>query len=422
MPERPEQDKKRVARNGAAVAVGAAMNTKDSASLGLLTDQVYRDFCKVHPDSHSIAMLREALGACGAGVQAMPMKAAFRFDYLVRSGFEDRPWVRGKIRELGKRVAPATGEIFPLGTDPALRVIDFGGEGPVDGPEGAFRSYLGHLGIRHAMMSSCLVEHDWRYLLFVSRSSDQPPFAEREIAMMTAMIPHFRSALRARTRLIISERLAEGCAEGLDKLGIGVVVIDPQGNTLETSPVAERILSSRDGLVGSPRLGASSESDNRRLRSLLRRAASPDWEKGGVAMALPRPSGLPNYELVIDALPQPLGLPGDGSVVVYLRDRMIGPAQALEAGLLQDLFGLTQAEALVACAAADGRSAHEIATSLGIRYNTVRAHFRSIFAKSGFSSRADLVHMVLNSPASLGRHHPIVSIAGKNRAGHAAAA
>ena len=393
----------------------------DRALLGPMIDQVYRDFCNVHADSRSVAMLRDATGACIAGVQAMPLKAAFRFEYVVRSGFEDRPWVRGKIRELGRCVAPATGEIVPLGTDPEVRIADYGGAGPQDGPEGAFRSYLGHIGIRHAMLSSCLIEHDWRYVLFAARSPDQPAFDDREIAIMTAMVPHFRSALRARTRLIISERLAEGCADGLDKLGIGVVVIDPQGKVMETSPLAERILSAKDGLVGFPRLGASSESDNRRLRSLLRRAASPDWEKGGVAMAVPRPSGLPNYELVIDALPQPVGLPRDGSVVVYLRDRMIGPAQALEAGLLQDLFGLTQAEALVACAAADGRSAHEIATTLGIRYNTVRAHFRSIFAKSGFSSRADLVHMVLNSPASLGRQ-PIIAAARKDHPGHAAAA
>lgn len=400
--------------------------TGDRVSLGLMADQVYRDFCKVHPDNHSITMLRDATGSCITGIQAMPIKAAHRFEYVVRSGFEDRPWVSGRIRELGRCAAPATGEVVPLGIDPEVRVSDYGGEGPQDGPEAEFRSYLGHIGIRHAMLSSCLVEHDWRYVLFAARSPGQPAYEEREIAIMTAMVPHFRSALRARTRLIISERLSESCADGLDKLGIGVVVIDPQGQVVEASPVAERILSAKDGLVGSPRLGASSDSDNRRLRSLLRRAASPDWEMGGVAMAVPRRSGLPNYELVIDALPQPPGLPRDGSVVVYLRDRMIGPAQALEAGLLQDLFGLTQAEALVACAAADGRSAHEIATSLGIRYNTVRAHFRSIFAKSGFSSRADLVHMVLNSPASLGRP-PIVATARKDHGrkdhpGHAEAA
>ncbi|MDD3798141.1 MAG: helix-turn-helix transcriptional regulator [Novosphingobium sp.] len=351
-------------------------------------------------------MLRGMLGAVTAGVEAVPLKFAFRFDYLVRSGFDSRPWVDGKLRELTREALTGADRAIFLDMDPAPRAVDLGKDLASDASGRQLRSYYEHIGIRHALLSSCLVDHDWRYVLFAGRSPGQPPFGEREMAVMAAMTPHFRSALRARTRLIVAERLAESCAAGLDKLGIGVVVINAAGKLVEVSPIAERILAARDGLVASPRFGANSGSDNRRLQSLVRAAAGADWRGGGVAMAIPRPSGLPNYELVVDALPCPPGLPKDGSVVVYLRDRMIGPAQAIEAGLLQDLFGLTQAEALVACAAADGRSAHEIASYLGIRYNTVRAHFRSIFAKSGFSSRADLVHMVLNSPASLGAEGP----------------
>lgn len=383
-----------------------AMNAADMKSLGLAVDRVYRDFCKVHPDNGSIEMVRSMLGATTAGIQAMPLNAAFRFDYLVRSGFDIRPHVDNRIRALGREIGAGRGDAIPLAADPAIRIVDFGDCLAGDGAVGELRSYFAHIGIRQAMMSTCLAEHSWRYVLFAARSPGQAPFDDRDIAVMNAMIPHFRSALRARTRLIVSERLAESCSSGLDRLGIGVVVINARGQMVEVSPVAERILSAKDGLVSSPRFGASTGSDNRRLQALLRRAASPDWEQGGVAMAVERPSGLPGYELLVDALPQPIGLPADGSVVIYLRDRMEGPAQALEAGLLQELFGLTEAEALVARAAADGRSSHEIASDLGIRYNTVRAHFRSIFAKSGFTNRVDLVHMVLNSPASLGHRVP----------------
>lgn len=392
------------------------MNGVDAASLGIAVDQLYRDFCKIHPDNTSIEMLRNAVGASTAGIQAMPLNAAFRFNYLVRSGSDARPAVDDMLRTLGQKILPQTGEAILLAQDPAIRVMDFSNRLDNDDAVGPLRCYLRDVGIGHALLSSCLVDHDWRYVLFAARSPSQKAFSDRDIAFMNAMIPHFRSALRARTRLIVSERLAESCAAGLDKLGIGVAVIDWRGRLLQVSDVAERILGTGDGLLSSPRFGASAASENRRLQSLLRRASAPEWERGGVAISIPRPSGLPNYELVVDALPRPIGLPSDGSVVVYLRDRTIGATQALEAALLQDLFGLTETEALVARAAADGRSAHEIASDLGIRYNTVRAHFRSIFAKSGFSSRVDLVHMVLNSPASLGRP----SLAATEGASHAA--
>lgn len=397
-----------------------AVSMGDPASLGLLVDQVYRDFCKVHPDSDSIEMLREALGASTAGIQAMPDKTVFRFDYLVRSGFDYRPSVDGKVRDLSREAVALTGQAVPLENDPAPRLLDLAADLPPDGPGGELRAYFDHIGIRHAILSSCLIAHDWRYVVFAARSPGEEPFGEHEMEIMRAMVPHFRSSLRARTRLIVSERLAESCAAGLDKLGVGVLVVDALGQPLEMSPVAERILNANDGLAIRPRFGAKRGADNRQLQELVRKAAGEEWRPGGVAMAVSRPSGLPNYELVVDALPCPPGLPRDGSVVVYLRDRTIGAAQALEAGLLRDLFGLTEAEALVACAAADGRSAHEIAEHLGIRYNTVRAHFRSIFTKSGFSSRADLVHMVLNSPASLGAEI-MAARAEQERASHVAA-
>jgi DNA-binding CsgD family transcriptional regulator len=380
-----------------------AMNMDDAVSLNAVIDQIYRDFCKIRPDSTAMKMFRTGVDAATAGLQAAPLGSSFRYEYLVHSGFDARPQVDNRIRSLSREIAGKMGETFPLPTEAAIRVLDFEACLPAEGPGGELRSYFAHIGLRHAMLSPCLIIHDWRYVLFVARSPGQPAFGDRELAWMEALIPHFRSALRARTRLVVSQRLAESCGAGLDRLGIGVIVIDACGQLVEVSPIAEGILAAKDGLLSSPRLAASCNADNRRLQALLRRAGSSDWKRGGTALSIERPSGQPNYQLVIDALPQPPGVPSDGSVVLYLRDRTMGPANALEAGLLQDLFGLTEAEALVARAAADGRSAHEIARDLGIRYNTVRAHFRSIFAKSGFSSRADLVHMVVNSPASLGR-------------------
>lgn len=378
-------------------------STCDPAATGRVVDQIYRDFCQVKPDANSTDMLRQMLGAPFAGIQAMPVSSRYSFQYLVQAGFEYRPWVHSKVCALSKDARwDVTGADQSVSSE--IRTFDIFERLPGNGAGGQLRSYFDHIGVRHAIMTSCLSDHGWQYVMFAGRSPGQQAFDSSERERLNAIVPHFRSALRARTRLVASQGMAETCAAGMERLGVGVVVINGRGQTTYLNTVAERIIASKDGLVNNPRFGAISASANQSLQNLIRAAARDDWRGGGVAMAVARRSGAGNYELIVDAQPSPLGISRNGGVVIYLRDRSAPRAHAIEAELLQDLLDLTEAEALVACAAANGRSTQEIAEELGIQYNTVRAHFRSIYAKRGCNSRSDLVQMVLNSPATLGEY------------------
>jgi DNA-binding CsgD family transcriptional regulator len=51
---------------------------------------------------------------------------------------------------------------------------------------------------------------------------------------------------------------------------------------------------------------------------------------------------------------------------------------------------------------ADGLTLDEAAEQLGIMKNTVRAHLRGIFAKTGATRQATLMKTLLNSVVSLG--------------------
>ncbi len=65
------------------------------------------------------------------------------------------------------------------------------------------------------------------------------------------------------------------------------------------------------------------------------------------------------------------------------------------------LFGLTGAEATLAVLLANGFTLDEAAVELKIRKNTIRAHLRSIFAKTGVRRQTTLIHLLLNSVASI---------------------
>jgi DNA-binding CsgD family transcriptional regulator len=84
--------------------------------------------------------------------------------------------------------------------------------------------------------------------------------------------------------------------------------------------------------------------------------------------------------------------------LVLITDPADGPVLAEPA--LQQLFGLTMAEAGVALALAAGRSAEEIAGARGVGLPTVRTQIRQILEKTGAGHLRDLVRLLAGLPAT----------------------
>lgn len=68
--------------------------------------------------------------------------------------------------------------------------------------------------------------------------------------------------------------------------------------------------------------------------------------------------------------------------------------------VLRTLYGLTDAEARLACAIASGRTPNEAASALGITVNTARWTLKQVFAKTGTRRQVELARLVLVGPAS----------------------
>ncbi len=87
------------------------------------------------------------------------------------------------------------------------------------------------------------------------------------------------------------------------------------------------------------------------------------------------------------------------AAVVFVSD----PEQRQEtpAALLQQLYGLTPAEARLAEAMAGGGPLKAAAERFGVTLGTVRIQLKAVFAKTGTRSQADLVRLLLSGPAVL---------------------
>jgi DNA-binding CsgD family transcriptional regulator len=101
--------------------------------------------------------------------------------------------------------------------------------------------------------------------------------------------------------------------------------------------------------------------------------------------------------------PASAGMLGAASqaVALYVTD----PRKPIETSeeMLQRLFGLTAREAAVLRILAEGEDLQAAAAQLGIGIGTVRSHVKHIMETTGASRQAELVRMVLSSPAWLGR-------------------
>lgn len=175
---------------------------------------------------------------------------------------------------------------------------------------------------------------------------------------------------------------------------------------MKANEAASRLFTAKDGLYSrQDKLCAWSPSENRALQaaieSVLQHHACGETERFEV-IALSRPTG----EMPLTLLLRPISLnyqTHDNSrrpaVAVFIRD----PADSPQASrrLLRKLFQLTATETEVALLMMDGLTLDETADKLGIMKNTVRAHLRGVFAKTGATRQALLVKTLLNSVVSL---------------------
>lgn len=176
------------------------------------------------------------------------------------------------------------------------------------------------------------------------------------------------------------------------------VVLTPRRRICSADAAAERVLDAADALVAiDGRLVAVRPADDRRLQAavdgLLGRAPSPS-EPSCIALPLARRSGRADYVLLLcrgaPAFAELRWPGGEAAARIVVVIHAFDARPALPIDLLQDSFGLTEAEARLAAHFSGGCSPGQAAVALGVSLSTVRTHLRAIYRKTGTSGQVDL--------------------------------
>lgn len=267
-----------------------------------------------------------------------------------------------------------------------------------------YETFLAPNDIRYIMGADMVTEGGADCRLRVTRPRDAVDFSAQDKALCQILLPHVRRAVTLHSRIerIETERLMYSTT--MDRMLVGTVIFDEKGAIMRTNRIADEVLAEKDGIrISQGRLHAEFPAEDRELQRLIKAALA----QPGAAPVVPQPmsvtrvSGRASLGVLVRPVP-PGEWPDDRhrpTAVAFIRDP--GRKSQLSLEMVRHLFGLTGAEAALALLLANGYTLDEAAVELKIRKNTIRAHVRSIFAKTGVRRQTTLIHLLLNSVASI---------------------
>lgn len=243
--------------------------------------------------------------------------------------------------------------------------------------------------------------------LRASRISGETPFGPAERKLLQELQPRLRIALTLYARLAWQQYEISLADEAVDRLTIGSILLDEQGQVLLKNAVADQILRQEDGLcLRKGRLHATDAASDQMLHSQFKefRAAmegGAEAQFGKRSLLVPGSKSHAGWSLLLRPARARPGLDENiaGTVLVLVRSG--GQSPDIPAPLLIELFGLTPAEAQLAEQLVKGASLNDSAEALGRSRYTARSQLASIFAKTHTNRQPQLVGHIINTVNAL---------------------
>lgn len=256
-------------------------------------------------------------------------------------------------------------------------------------------------GIEHALGLDVRLAGGLELKLRLAREAGQPGFSADDKALCRRIAPHLLRSLKvfeARQRVESQQTMY---ASLTDQVAGGVILLDAEGAVVQTNRAAQELFARGDLKQRDGRLYLEDTTARDTLNQAIIAAGKAQDERTPAmvsALRLNRGSG-GALNLVIRTLPAS----GDDGARPVLMLFITRPEERkpVSPDLIGPLFGLTPTEAMIASLLAQGTNVAEIASDLGTSIYTVRAHVRSIFAKTGVSKQSELVRRVLISMPAL---------------------
>jgi len=257
-----------------------------------------------------------------------------------------------------------------------------------------YSEFLPGMGLRYFISAVLEQTQDRIAVVSVQRSRQRGDAAQHEIALMQRLCPHFQRAFTMRNRLGLPAATREDLFENaLDLLSDGIALLRRDGGIVYANE-ALRNLAERNDDFRIDRNAVEFATPDLRSRFAVALGAVArvhDLQAARLAtdFAVPREEGRPPYTVSV----RPLLRAGEqthpeAAAMLLVHDPL--QQTAATGRMLQELYGLTNAEAQLVQALGTGMTAVAYAKSRGISVTTVYTHLRRTREKTGWKSVAEL--------------------------------
>jgi DNA-binding CsgD family transcriptional regulator len=256
-----------------------------------------------------------------------------------------------------------------------------------------YNDYTRPLDIDHGM-GLCLWTNNSGQMTSISlnRSHRAGVFSMKELECVKFLLPHFRSAYAIMRRLSWLETRAATFATAIDRLHVGLLLVDSEGSCEYRNQAADLALSSRRGVwlsAGDYLRCADPQTQARLLEAVALAAAGK--------LPAPRrifirdPQGELSYVFTVAMLRGELSrLCAQRALCASIFIHYPSAPEQNAAEILQQAFVLTPAETRLAILVVDGTTIANCAEVLGVGMTTIRTQLRSLFAKTHTRRQAEL--------------------------------
>jgi DNA-binding CsgD family transcriptional regulator len=260
-----------------------------------------------------------------------------------------------------------------------------------------YQAVVRPMGGHHACLALPFRAREDRSFIAVCRSLRQGEFPNGVLSKLQGLMPHLQSSLGLHRRLSQQSREVWHRESVLDRLDVGVVLLDKRQRTLLANRRARELLGSSGRVKLRPDGLESPTSElSRRIQRLVGKAIQArEHADATLWLRVDRPGSTP---LLLRAVPiaRQNVLDASARAAVALFIDTIGEAK-LDHGLLRAWFGFSAREAELAAWLAAGKDLSSTARAMKIGHETARTHLDKVFAKTGTRRQAELVSLLLRT-------------------------
>ena len=267
-----------------------------------------------------------------------------------------------------------------------------------------YRKILKPWGVEYTM-GFCFRDVEECISLNLMRGPAQPPFDPAELEDFGCLVPSLRSAINLHRRLAKTDFERRCTTQLLDGVQFGIALADRQCRVHFMNRAANELCGQRDGLIFSNQsLLLTDPKQQRELETLVADVIATQgssMERGVRILPVSRRSGRPDYTVMVSAMGAKLGAAASGlaqnaMALLLLSD----PEQhAQQSQVMPWLYHLTRTETHVLSLLLEGLTVDAIGRRLHISDHTTRTHVKNLLRKTSTSRQADLIRVVMSSPA-----------------------